>query len=127
MWKLYTSVCILCVSLLSFSYYNNFFSDNPHIVNSMANQFANAIGVNVEIEPNQYNTLAAQLKEKEQELYEQEIAIAEAERRILEQYKEDRKQNRLIFLYVSFISGVLLLLILINFYMDWNKKGRAEE
>lgn len=123
MWKLYTATGLLLVSLFSLLFYQNFFSDNPHVLSTAAGQVASVVGMSVEIESNQYNTLASVLQEKEEELNERELRIEEMEKQVLAELSEERKENRRIFLYISFVGLILLSLIMINFYMDWRKRG----
>lgn len=69
------------------------------------------------IEPTPTNTLYAQLQTQEEELRQKRLAL-EAEQRYLEQ----NSQTKNTFLY--FIIGLLILLVLVNFYFDIKRSRR---
>lgn len=90
----------------------------------MADQMANAVGVSIGVEENQYNTIAKQLEEKAEELDSKEIALRDLEQQVIERISEERRSERRIFLYISIVGLVILSLLLANFYYDikWRKK-----
>ncbi len=77
-------------------------------------QIYGAIGVNVGVEPNYFNTAANQLKEKEATLNELEKS--------LEQKKADSDKTNA---YLVAVEVILLILILLNFYFDHRKKMQS--
>lgn len=80
-------------------------------------QVGNAVGVTISIEPNQYNTLDEQLKNKEKTLLERESTLRENENIILARSEKQDKTLQ----YLLIISGVLLFLIFLNFIFDWRR------
>lgn len=83
-------------------------------------QLGAVVGVTTSVEPNQYNILAEQLKNKEETLAERERVLQEAESKTL---VSSQGVDRLL-QYLLGISGVLLLLILLNFLLDWRRGQR---
>lgn len=83
-------------------------------------QVGNAVGVTVSIEPNQYNSLNEQLKNKEEALKERESTLKENESIIL---ARSEKQDKIL-QYLLIISTVLLFLIFLNFIFDWRRGQR---
>lgn len=82
-------------------------------------QLVSVIGVSVSVPPNPFNTLAQQLNEKENTLIQKEKELQEKES-IIAEGKESR-QNRTI-LYAAGGGGILLALVLLNFYLDYRRK-----
>jgi hypothetical protein len=72
------------------------------------------VGMSASVRDNEYNTLAVQLREKEESLNEMERALAER------LSKESVRQQRLTIAF-TLVSGLLLSLILINFFQDWKR------
>lgn len=80
-------------------------------------QVGNAVGVSVSIEPNTYNTLNEQLKNKEKTLLERESTLKESENTIL---ARTEKQDKIL-QYLLILSGVLFFLMSLNFVLDWRR------
>ena len=78
-------------------------------------QAGSAIGVSASVPPNPFNTLAKQIKEKEDELNLRERDV-NAREQALEKGKE-----RGFLVYGSF--GMLLLLVMANFYLDYKRRN----
>lgn len=86
-------------------------------------KFSSAMGVNsyAQIQPNPFNTLALQLKEKETRIITKEKAVDQREYDLI---RAASLQNKIIiFLTIGII--VLFVLIVINYYMDY-KRRRSE-
>jgi len=85
-------------------------------------QVGSEIGVSVSVPPNPFNQLAQQLEEKEISLLEKEKELEQKEAELSEKNISER-ENRFLFLILG--GGILLVLILIilNFYLDYRKKG----
>ncbi len=84
---------------------------------TLAKYYLAQIGVTVSIPSNPFNTLAQRLSEKEstlsvkeQELQKKEIAL-----------REEEKKDKTV-LYFSLGGGVLLVLVLVNFYLDYRRR-----
>ncbi len=83
-------------------------------------QIGAVVGVTTSVEPNQYNTLAEQLKNKEEALAQRERGLQASESKTI---ASSQKTDRLL-QYLLGISGVLLILILLNFLLDWRRGQR---
>ena len=92
------------------------------IVKYFVAQVGSEIGVSVSVPPNPFNQLAQQLEEKEISLLEKEKELDQKEAELSEKNISER-ENRFLFLILG--GGILLVLILIilNFYFDYRKKG----
>lgn len=84
-----------------------------------ARELGAAVGASAGVLPNEYNTLAQALLKKETEVNQREAALAEREAAVLREGGE--KNTKLIFVVLS-VGGLLLVLILLNFYLDWRRK-----
>ncbi len=126
-WKLFTVGIVAVVTVVSFMHYNAFFLGNSSGLNYLVQHLANAVGVSVGVEENQYNLVAKQLEEKAVELENQEIILRDLEREIVEQISENRRYERRAFLYTSIVGLVVIFLLLLNFYLDikWRKKKNS--
>jgi tetrahydromethanopterin S-methyltransferase subunit G len=86
----------------------------------MIRQLGAVVGMYAGVEPNQYNLLAQQLDERSRELDAREAELAQQEVLI----KETVGQERTSIVYATAIGFLLLLLVLLNFYLDW-KRNRS--
>jgi hypothetical protein len=84
-----------------------------------ARQLGSAIGASAGVLPNEYNTLAQALLQKETEVKQKENALAVREAEIMRQGSE--KNTTLVFAVLS-VGILLLFLILLNFYLDGKRK-----
>ena len=87
--------------------------------NRTLRQLGSVIGLYASVEPNEYNTLAQQLEEQKAELDKQKLQI-EQEKAQLQQEKEDN--NDITIIYVTSIGGLLLVLVLLNYFLDWRRR-----
>jgi len=87
-------------------------------------QFANTVGMFAAVPKNENNTLAQDLQQKQQELTEREMLIKQKEQTL--GYKEE-SNNKTAVVYITVIGGLLLLLILMNFYLDWKRNRRQTD
>lgn len=81
-------------------------------------QFGQAVGMSVSIPENPFNKLAAQLEEKENKLNEREIALDIREKSTTD---ADKFQNKIIYA-IGAGMVMLLVLILINFSLDFHRR-----
>ncbi len=90
-------------------------------------QVGSAIGINVSVPPNPFNTLAEQLKNKEISLLERERELAQREKQLKENNQSGAvsANNNLILLLT--VAGALFALILTNFYLDWRRRNNNLE
>lgn len=75
------------------------------------------------VETNPFNTLAQQLQEKEKALSTKEVDLALREKLLEETRNRDQETKDKILTYLFIIAGVLLILILLNFYLDYRRKN----
>jgi hypothetical protein len=109
-------VFFLAIIFLSFL---NILGANPlDIGKFFGAQFGQAVGMSVAVPDNPFNKLAAQLKEKENDLNTRERALLLRERDLS---IVDKTQNRIIYVIGA---GVLILLFLIvtNFFLDYRRR-----
>lgn len=84
-----------------------------------AREFVAAVGASAGVLPNEYNTLAQSLFQKETEVNQRERALAEREAEVMRE--GSRKDTLLISLALS-VGFLLMVLILLNFYLDWKRR-----
>jgi cell shape-determining protein MreC len=89
--------------------------------NGVFQQLGSVVGMYASIEPNEYNELAQELKEYEQDLQKREAVIAQKEVLLRNEAEQKDEQNTAI-IYTTAIGVLLLLLILYNYYLDWRRK-----
>ena len=77
---------------------------------------ATIIGVAGSVAPNEFNQLAQQFDKKEKELTSREQGLALREQSLLNT-KDDHK-----ILYMMIGIGILIFLLLLNFYLDWKRE-----
>ncbi|MDP3963901.1 MAG: hypothetical protein Q8Q39_05395 [bacterium] len=77
------------------------------------------VGVSISTPANPYNSAARQLQVKEQSLLERENSLREQEALLDERIAEETRTMR----YLLLIASSLFGLILVNFYLDWRKRG----
>ena len=80
-------------------------------------QFGYVVGVSSRVEPNKYNTLAQQLEERSNDLDAREFELDQREEAI----KEERQVKMDNAFFIITIGLLLLILILINFFLDWRR------
>ncbi len=88
-----------------------FSSTTGTITRDTVDQLASVIGMSASVLPNEQNTINAQLEEKRIALEEREIAVSLRER--------DAGKGELSTLVLSFIVFVLLLLMIVNYMLDF--------
>lgn len=83
-------------------------------------QLANAVGVFAGVPTNPYNTLAAELALKEAELSTREALLAAEQNR-----STDEAASLRALLIGSFVvSGIVLVLVILNFYLDYRRRNK---
>jgi hypothetical protein len=83
------------------------------------NKIGAQVGISVGVSPNEFTKLAQEVTQKQAEIEAREIAVAEREKAL-----ERREETSGIFsleLYVTVIAFILLILVLLNFYLDWRR------
>lgn len=88
---------------------------------------ASAVGMTLEVPKNEFNSLASALEERDAQLDEREQAIEARDRAIREiVLEENAKRNKLTIIVLTAITFLLLLLIGVNFYIDF-RRGQKEK
>jgi hypothetical protein len=115
--KTFIDISILACAILfiALSFYGNL-SLGPK---EFARELGAAVGASAGVLPNEYNTLAQSLLQKEKEVNQKEAALAEREAAVMSQGNE--KNMNLVFVVLS-VGILLLFLILLNFYFDWRRR-----
>jgi len=86
-------------------------------------QLGSGIGITTSVPPNPFNTLAQQLKEKELALLDKEKELQQEEAALGEKIDKELATQNKNFLYLLIIGGILLTLILFNFYFDYKRRS----
>lgn len=103
--------------------YQAIFNANPVSVGRyLLAQIGSSVGIVVSVPPNPFNILAQQLKEKELALADRENELRQGEIAVTNKIASDLATQNRIFIYLLIIGGILLLLILFNFYLDYRRK-----
>lgn len=101
-----------------------FFNTNPISVGRyVVAQIGSSIGITVSVPVNPFNTLAQQLDEKEALLLEKEKKLQQREMGLQESLEEKGSGRNRSLIY-GVVGGVLLILILMNFYFDHRRRSR---
>ena len=88
---------------------------------------ANISTLSVSVPPNPESTLALQLMQREGDLSARESALVEREKEFGAKYEDEIAHNKRLTLFVmGGVSVLLLILILLNFFLDM-KRGQTEE
>lgn len=112
---------MLCLSLV-FAVFRLFtLSEGPFPTVPNLTLVGAAIGVTITVEPNAYNIIAEQLKNKEEDLIERERVIGESERA---NQATSQHQDKIL-QYLLGVIGMLIVLILLNFFLDWRRAGQV--
>lgn len=82
--------------------------------------FLAQIGITASVSPNSINTLAQRLQEKELKLQESERELEQKEAALREQTE---RNNNGVLTYLYIVGGILLSLILVNFYFDYRRRN----
>lgn len=96
------------------------FKRDPVVIGRyLITQIASGIGITVSVPQNPFNTLAQELQKKEASLLEKEEELRQRESELREKaVEEEFRRNRAFLIYLLAAGGVLLGLILLNFYFD---------
>jgi hypothetical protein len=86
--------------------------------NAYLNTQPAAVGVSVGIAPTEANTKMAQLVEKEKELIEREVALQTTQQSVA-------ANTPLSIIYTTVMGLILLLMVLLNFYLDYRRRPLA--
>lgn len=95
---------------------------NPvNVSKFVGSKIGRAVGMSVSIPENPFNKLALQLKEKEAELDARERNLAGKE---LALNSTSGKQSNFIILALSIGIGILFILVVFNYYLDYRRKKK---
>lgn len=90
-------------------------------------QSASVIGIGASVAPNEFNTLAQDLKQRSDELNTREKEVSAREAALGEEYRNAIAANNRLTLYVlSGVTAFLVLLIGLNFYLDYKREYHDE-
>ena len=78
------------------------------------------VGVSVGVEPTEWSQVAQEVEEKQKELEARELAIVEKEQELA---LDGALSSRYLEYYITAMAFILLLLVLLNFYLDY-RRGR---
>jgi hypothetical protein len=83
----------------------------------------NVIGVSAAVPPNEFNSLVAQLSEKEKELDARAAALSAREQSLISEL-DARQQDRMrvIYMYLFGFTSLLFGLVVVNYYLDYHRQ-----
>lgn len=88
---------------------------------------ASAVGVNASVTPNEVNQLTADLTARQQELARREAQLQEREIAVGLNTDGDGDQTNLSTYFLSAILFILLVLILLNYLLDFLRQTRGQQ
>jgi len=109
---------VFFLAIIFLSFFNILGAKPLDIGKFLGAQFSQAVGMSVSIPENPFNKLAIQLKDKENRLNEREAAL---DLRDKEVSQTDKMQNRIIYA-IGIGLMTLLVLIVVNFFMDFHRR-----
>lgn len=84
------------------------------------------IGVSAAVPPNEFNSLVAQLSEREKDLDARAAALSAREQSLLSDLDARQKDRmRGVYTYLFGFTFFLLLLVLVNYYLDYHRQTRV--
>lgn len=109
--------------ILAFIFFQVAFDASPMAIGRyLVAQVGSAIGVTVSVPPNPFNTLAQQLKEKESALSDREKKLQAKESALETEINKGQSNQNKTLIYLAAVGGILLALILANFYFDYRRR-----
>lgn len=84
----------------------------------VARLLGSAVGVSAGVAPNEYNTLAQQLREKQEALALTESDLARREAAVREAATRNQLNSDRQMMYLLFLTGGLFVAVIVNFYFD---------
>ncbi len=83
----------------------------------------NVIGVSAGVAPNEFNTLIAQLSEREKELDARAEALSAREQSIVSELDARQKERtKKVYMYLFGFTLLLFFLVSLNYYLDYHRK-----
>jgi len=84
------------------------------------------IGVSAAVPPNEFNSLLAQLSEREKELDARASALSAREQSLISDLDARQKERmRGVYAYLFGFTFFLLLLVIVNYYLDYHRQPRV--
>jgi len=114
-------VLLFCIIVLSIYLQVSFHASPAAVIRYLAAQAQSAIGVNASVPANPINTLAKQLNERKEGILEKEKELDQREEIIQGQIRKEQEKT---LVYLLATGGVLLFLIVLNFYFDYRRRRR---
>lgn len=113
---------LVIFSILSIFLFFITFSDQAMrtvtVSNHLIVQNLASVGITLGVAPSEIGSLAQQIREKEAELEARELAVVQAEAEL-----QARRDAFIPFeWYVTILAFILLILVLLNFYLDWRRE-----
>jgi len=114
-------VLLFCIIVLSIYLQVSFHASPAAVIRYLAAQAQSAIGMNASVPANPINTLAKQLNERKEGILEKEKELDQREEIIQGQIRKEQEKT---LVYLLATGGVLLFLIVLNFYFDYRRRRR---
>ena len=87
------------------------------------NLMGNAVGVSAAIPPNEFNSLASQLSDKEREINLRAQALSAREQSILSELDSIQMERETrVYQYLFGLTALLLVLVGMNYYLDYHRR-----
>lgn len=113
------------VLLFSITFGNAFLHSVGEGGTLVAEKLGAQVGVSVGVSPNEFSDLAEEITKKQEELQAREIAVTEKEKALAK--REEISSFFSLEWYVTVMAFILLLLVLLNFYLDWRRSYYPRE
>ena len=88
---------------------------------------ANVVGVGASVQPTELNSITAALTEREQALAEREAALTQRELAVGLNAEGANSQGDLSTYIISSLLFIILVLIVLNYILDFTRAGRVQE
>jgi cytochrome c biogenesis protein ResB len=115
------SVLLFCIIAILIYLQVSLRASPTAVVRYLASQAQSAIGMNASVPANPINTLAKQLNERKEGILEKEKELDQREEIIQGQIRKEQEKT---LVYLLATGGVLLFLIVLNFYFDYRRRRR---
>lgn len=121
--KQFIIILFVGIGAFSISYYGDDILFQISAYQTRISQTGSVVSISAGVAENEYNTLAEELDQKERLLDARDRALAERASVEIDDDTVGGKKSDLAIVYTTAIGFLLLVLVLLNFYMDWKRRA----